>query len=51
MLKMTNLLETISGPDDLRAYEITKLPQIAKELRNFILGSVSSTGEIGRAHV
>jgi 1-deoxy-D-xylulose-5-phosphate synthase len=44
MLKMTNLLETISSPDDLRAYEITKLPQIAKELRNFILGSVSSTG-------
>ena len=36
MLKMTNLLETISSPDDLRAYEITKLPQIAKELRNFI---------------
>ena len=44
MLKMTNLLETISSPDDLRAYEIAKLPQIAKELRNFILGSVSSTG-------
>ena len=44
MLKMTNLLETISNPDDLRAYEVTKLPQIAKELRNYILSSVASTG-------
>ena len=44
MLKMTNLLETISAPDELRAYEATKLPQIARELRNFILGSVSDTG-------
>jgi 1-deoxy-D-xylulose-5-phosphate synthase len=44
MLKMTNLLETISNPDDLRAYEAAKLPQIARELRNFILSSVSSTG-------
>ena len=44
MLKMTNLLETISNPDDLRSYEVTKLPQIAKELRNYILSSVASTG-------
>ena len=44
MLKMTNLLETIENPDDLRAYEATKLPQIARELRNFILSSVSNTG-------
>ena len=44
MLKMTNLLETISKPEDLREYEVTKLPQIVKELRNFILSSVSSTG-------
>ena len=44
MLKMTNLLETISNPEELRAYEISKLPQIARELRNFILSSVSSTG-------
>ncbi|QWE13598.1 1-deoxy-D-xylulose-5-phosphate synthase [Polynucleobacter sp. AP-Titi-500A-B4] len=41
---MTNLLETISAPDELRAYEATKLPQIARELRNFILSSVSDTG-------
>lgn len=44
MLKMTNLLETIASPHDLRAYEPSKLGQIAKELRNFILSSVSSTG-------
>lgn len=44
MLKMTNLLETISSPQDLREYEASKLPQIAHELRNFILSSVSSTG-------
>jgi len=44
MLKITNLLETISNPDELRAYEVSKLPQIARELRNFILSSVSSTG-------
>ena len=44
ILKMTNLLETISNPEELRAYEISKLPQIARELRNFILSSVSSTG-------
>ncbi|QKM62185.1 1-deoxy-D-xylulose-5-phosphate synthase [Polynucleobacter antarcticus] len=41
---MTNLLETISNPEDLRSYEASKLPQIAQELRQFILGSVSSTG-------
>ena len=44
MLKMTNLLETISSPKDLREHEASKLPQIASELRNFILSSVSSTG-------
>ena len=44
MLKMTNLLETISAPKDLREYEASKLPQIAQELRNFILSSVASTG-------
>lgn len=44
MLKMTNLLETISSPEELRAHEVTQLPQIAHELRNFILNSVSSTG-------
>ena len=44
MLKVTNLLETITSPTDLRAYESNQLPQIAQELRSFILNSVSSTG-------
>ncbi|MBU3550171.1 1-deoxy-D-xylulose-5-phosphate synthase [Polynucleobacter sp. MWH-Berg-3C6] len=41
---MTNFLETISAPDELRGLEVSKLPQIAQELRNFILTSVSGTG-------
>jgi 1-deoxy-D-xylulose-5-phosphate synthase len=44
MLKVTNLLETITSPADLRAYESKQLPQIAQELRSFILNSVSNTG-------
>ncbi len=44
MLKMTKLLETISNPDDLRECDISELPKIAKELREFILRSVSTTG-------
>jgi 1-deoxy-D-xylulose-5-phosphate synthase len=44
MLKITNLLETITSPDDLRDFESNQLPQIAQELRSFILNSVSSTG-------
>jgi len=44
MLKATNLLETIASPVDLRAYESKQLPQIAHELRSFILNSVSNTG-------
>lgn len=44
MLKVTNLLETITSPADLRAYESNQLPQIAQELRSFILHSVSNTG-------
>lgn len=44
MLKVTNLLETITSPADLRTYEPNQLPQIAQELRSFILNSVSSTG-------
>ena len=44
MLKKTNLLETISSPDELRGHGVAKLPQIARELREFILSSVSNTG-------
>ncbi len=44
MLKITNLLETIVSPDDLKGFESNQLPQIAQELRTCILNSVSSTG-------
>jgi len=44
MLKMTNLLKTIQSPSDLRELTRSQLPQIANELREFLLDSVSQTG-------
>ena len=44
MLKMTNLLKTIQSPSDLRELTRSQLPQIANELREFLLNSVSQTG-------
>jgi 1-deoxy-D-xylulose-5-phosphate synthase len=41
---MDRLLETINDPSDLRRLEARQLPQLARELREFILGSVSRTG-------
>src|SRR5438105_14251586 len=38
------LLETIDSPADLRALERGQLPLLARELREFVLGSVSRTG-------
>ena len=38
------LLSKISSPADLRALERTQLPQLADELRAFVLESVSKTG-------
>ncbi len=38
------LLETISAPDDLRRLERQQLPQLAQELRDFMLKSVAQTG-------
>jgi 1-deoxy-D-xylulose-5-phosphate synthase len=38
------LLEQINEPSDLRSMERSKLGQVAKELRAFILSSVSQTG-------
>ncbi|MGE5148664.1 MAG: 1-deoxy-D-xylulose-5-phosphate synthase [Rhodospirillaceae bacterium] len=38
------LLETIAGPADLRRLPRTQLPQLAAELRDFVLHSVSQTG-------
>ena len=38
------LLESIDSPKDLRALEEKQLPELAKQLRAFLLESVSSTG-------
>ncbi len=41
---MYTLLDTINSPDDLRALDRDQLPQLAKELREFLVESVSKTG-------
>ncbi|AEG92397.1 1-deoxy-D-xylulose-5-phosphate synthase [Ramlibacter tataouinensis] len=41
---MASLLETIQSPQDLRRLPRAQLPQLAEELRAFVLDSVSRTG-------
>jgi 1-deoxy-D-xylulose-5-phosphate synthase len=41
---MYPLLQTIDNPDDLRKLERDQLPQLAEELRAFLIESVSKTG-------
>ncbi|HEY0665383.1 MAG TPA: 1-deoxy-D-xylulose-5-phosphate synthase [Gallionella sp.] len=41
---MYSLLNTINTPEDLRRLDRTQLPQLAKELREFLVESVSKTG-------
>ena len=41
---MYTLLETINSPYDLRALDRDQLPELAKELREFLVESVSKTG-------
>jgi len=41
---MYPLLDTINTPDDLRHLDRAQLPQLAKELREFLIESVSKTG-------
>jgi 1-deoxy-D-xylulose-5-phosphate synthase len=41
---MYDLLQTINDPADLRKLERKQLPQLAQELRQFLLDSVSQTG-------
>jgi len=41
---MYELLDTINTPDDLRKLDRGQLPQLAKELRDFLVESVSKTG-------
>jgi 1-deoxy-D-xylulose-5-phosphate synthase len=47
------LLETISSPTDLRKLPASKLTELARELRQFLIHSVATRGGIGhgRAHV
>ena len=41
---MYTMLDTINSPDDLRALDRAQLPQLANELREFLVESVSKTG-------
>jgi 1-deoxy-D-xylulose-5-phosphate synthase len=41
---MYPLLEAIDNPEDLRALDLKQLPQLAEELRAFLVESVSRTG-------
>lgn len=41
---MYSLLNTINTPDDLRHLDRTQLPELAKQLREFLVESVSKTG-------
>ena len=41
---MDRLLDQINDPADLRRLDADRLPQLARELREFILASVSRTG-------
>ena len=41
---MTPLLDTIDFPQQLRLLERKQLPQLAQELRTFLIDSVSKTG-------
>lgn len=41
---MYKLLDTVNTPDDLRALDRAQLPQLANELREFLVESVSKTG-------
>jgi 1-deoxy-D-xylulose-5-phosphate synthase len=41
---MYSLLNTIASPDDLRRLDRKQLPQLANELRQFLVESVSKTG-------
>ncbi len=38
------ILDTIHSPEDVRALEQNQLPQLCKELRQFLLENVSKTG-------
>ena len=41
---MTNLLDTINNPDDLKKLAIEELPELAEEVRERIVSTISKTG-------
>ena len=41
---MYKLLDTINTPDDLHALDRAQLPELATEIREFLVESVSKTG-------
>jgi len=41
---MTNLLDTINNPDDLKKLTIEELPELAEEVRERIVSTISKTG-------
>ncbi|MBI5884569.1 1-deoxy-D-xylulose-5-phosphate synthase, partial [archaeon] len=41
---MTTLLDAINSPQDLKQLELKRLPQLAEEIRHFLLENVSKTG-------
>ena len=43
-MSQTPLLDTVPLPQDLRALNKNQLPQVAEELRTFLLESVGKTG-------
>jgi len=44
MAKKKKLLDSIQSPHDLKAVQIEDLPQVAEEIRQFIIETVSATG-------
>ena len=38
------LLDSIAGPDDVKAFDPSELDQLAQEIREFLVASVSRTG-------
>ena len=44
MSERVQLLESINGPEDLKALTAAQIPLLAKEIREFLIDSVSKTG-------
>jgi len=39
-----SLLESVEGPDDLKRLDVAQLPQLAEEIRDFLVSAVAKTG-------